>query len=89
LSVNSHLHPQLDAFAALDKPGFAILVDAPWGAGKTHAITGWLRGKPHLYVSLYGVDSREAVERAVMAARLNAQDNAAARAVGTLIAGRA
>lgn len=32
--ANAHLGPQLDAYVALKKPGFALMVDAPWGGGR-------------------------------------------------------
>ncbi len=42
MNAKSHLERQLDAFARLSGPGFALLVHAPWGAGKTWAVRRWL-----------------------------------------------
>lgn len=85
MPANPHLEPQLDAYLALAKPGFALMVDAPWGAGKTHSVERWLAGKKHLFVSLYGATSREDIERAIVVARLNAMDNNASRALAAVI----
>lgn len=85
MTRNLHIIPQLDAFAALPAPGFALMIDAPWGAGKTHALQNWLKDRRHLYVSLYGVQSRDEIERAIFLARLSAIDNGTARAVATLV----
>ncbi|WP_458790741.1 P-loop NTPase fold protein [Yoonia sp. MH D7] len=66
MNDNSHLSPQLDAYALLMRPGFALLIDAPWGAGKTHALKGWMAGRNDtLYVSLYGAINSKAIEEAL------------------------
>lgn len=72
MTANLHLVPILDAYAALDKPGFALMIDAPWGAGKTHAVKEWLRGKTHVYVSLFGLASPEAIEERLFDALVGA-----------------
>jgi hypothetical protein len=75
MNANSHLRPQLDAYARLVNPGFALLMDAPWGAGKTHALKGWLsHRKDTLYVSVYGAKSPDAVEDALFQALLEGWD---------------
>ena len=75
MSVNSHLQPQLDAFARLANPGFALLVDAPWGAGKTHVLKGWMSGrKDTLYVSVYGAKNLDMIEEALFQALLEGKD---------------
>ena len=64
--TNAHLYPQLDAFAALPKPGFALMVDAPWGVGKSHALRRWMGQRNDcLYVSLYGAIDGAAIEDAL------------------------
>lgn len=85
MTRNLHIVPQLDAFTDLPAPGFALMIDAPWGAGKTHALQKWLTNRRHLYVSLYGVQSRDEIERAIFLARLSAIDNGTARAVASLV----
>lgn len=86
MTVNAHLEPQLDAYAALSEPGFALMVDAPWGTGKTHALKKWLGGRPNLFISLYGVRSREEIERAILLAHLATGDSEASRTVQSLVA---
>lgn len=70
MTANPHLKPILDAYIAQETPGYAILVNAPWGAGKTYAVKEWLKGKKHLYVSLFGADSASAIEEAIFQAAL-------------------
>jgi hypothetical protein len=74
MTANPHLIPQLDAYLAQSEPGFAIMIDAPWGAGKTHAIKAWLNGKPHCYVSLFGVASIQDIEEALFNRLMERQD---------------
>lgn len=74
MTANPHLVPQLEAFVALDQPGLALMIDAPWGAGKTFALKQWLTGKNYSYVSLFGVTSREEVEEALFQALADKQD---------------
>ncbi len=79
MPVNDHLSPLLDAYVALSDPGFAVMVTATWGVGKTHAVRGWLDNRPHLYVSLFGVDSVAAAQEAVFIAALDQTDAAQTR----------
>ncbi|MBY6128771.1 KAP family NTPase [Qipengyuania aquimaris] len=45
---------------------FAVLLDGPWGAGKTHFIKEFLRNHPnHLYISLYGVSSVRQIDEEI------------------------
>ena len=75
MNENYHLRPQLDAYARLANPGFALLVDAPWGAGKTHALKRWLTDrKDTLYVSIYGAKSSSAIEEALFQTLLEGKD---------------
>jgi hypothetical protein len=75
MNANLHLQPQLDAFTRLADPGFALLVDAPWGAGKTYALKGWLSGrKDALYVSTFGAKSSSAIEEALFQKLLERKD---------------
>jgi hypothetical protein len=43
---------------------YAVLIDAPWGSGKTHLVKAFLtsEGVEHLYVSLYGVTSTPQID---------------------------
>lgn len=76
MTANPHLAAQLDDFAELKAPGFAIMITAPWGAGKTYAVKKWLGDRDHLYVSLFGIDSLTGVEEALFEAALEAQQKA-------------
>lgn len=55
-SGNLVVKQYLDEYCKPDvKRDFAVLLDGPWGAGKTHFIKKYLVDHPnHLYVSLYG-----------------------------------
>jgi KAP family P-loop domain len=73
LSVNDAARGVLADYMKRTSPGYAILIDAPWGAGKTYFIrneTGCETNSERLYVSLYGVSTSEefdwALVRAVM-----------------------
>ena len=45
------------------KRDFAVLLDGPWGAGKTYFIKQFLQDYPrHLYVSLYGISSAQQID---------------------------
>lgn len=75
MTVNSHLYPQLDAYTQLAAPGFAILVNAPWGAGKTYQLEKW-RSKRHdaLYTSLFGAKNSQEVEEYLVQSLLDSKD---------------
>lgn len=52
-AVEQYLNEYCEADLTRD---FAVLLDGPWGAGKTHFIKNYLKAHPnHLYVSLYGI----------------------------------
>lgn len=75
MTLNAHIRPQLDAHAQLVNPGFALLIDAPWGAGKTHSLKGWLSDRSDcLYVSVYGAKSSAAIEEVMFQALLDRRD---------------
>ncbi len=90
-SPNATTLAYLRAYLASERPGFAVLLAAPWGAGKTHLVQSLVedirKTKPEdtpLYVSLFGVRSREEIERAILMARLPVLDNAWTKALGSL-----
>ena len=42
---------------------FAVLLDGPWGVGKTYFIKNFLKDYPrHLYISLYGISSTQQID---------------------------
>ncbi len=67
--INTHVYKYLNWYIRLKvKPGFAVMVKGPWGCGKTHLVRSFLdeldktEEIKHLYVSLYGVSSKEEIE---------------------------
>lgn len=49
---------QLNIYCEDIDPGYAVLVDAPWGAGKTFAIKRWAELRADaVYFSLYGIST--------------------------------
>lgn len=71
---NLHVRSNLEFYLGLpEAPHYAIMITGPWGGGKTHLVKKLLRqlretGTKHVYVSLYGVGSKEEFDRAVLAA---------------------
>lgn len=65
MTANPHLTPILNDWHALANRGYALLITAPWGAGKSYAVRDWLKDKPHIYVSLFGLDTPQAIEKAL------------------------
>lgn len=80
--LNASTKAYLENYLSLSNPKFAVLLSAPWGAGKTHLINGFLEDgdddKP-LYVSLFGVSSRGEVDRAIVRALWPKSDSEAAK----------
>ena len=72
-SLESSLEKYLLKYVNLDSPGFAVLVDGEWGAGKTYQVRSFMRelkliepksleeasssGFEYIYVSLFGLTS--------------------------------
>ncbi|WP_371396637.1 P-loop NTPase fold protein [Fretibacter rubidus] len=64
----SALKEYLDYYKSLSSPGYAVLVTGAWGVGKTHQVKKALRTDEIYYVSLFGLESREEIEAAVLTA---------------------
>lgn len=71
LDPNDHIRKYLDYYLKLPRsPGYAVLVNGPWGIGKTHIVKAVLAKtygdleKP-AYVSLYGLSSTDQIDQAV------------------------
>lgn len=68
---NLHVRSYLDHYLEMAcPPHFAVLLDGPWGAGKTHFVRSVLDHRydeqtPYAYVSLYGLTSVEEIDRAL------------------------
>ena len=78
----------------------AVMIDAPWGAGKTHFIKAYLQshdaearaadaliGAPYLYASLYGVSSLEEVREQFFSQAFPVLSSAPVKMIGTALAG--
>jgi hypothetical protein len=74
MTANPHLAPILDGYLDEKSPGYAVMVTAPWGAGKTFAVDGWLKGKDHVKVSLFGLTSLQEIDEALFDALVSKRD---------------
>ncbi|MBO9467124.1 hypothetical protein J7443_17915 [Tropicibacter sp. R15_0] len=73
---NDTVKAVVDAYLQREDPGYALLIDAPWGAGKTHFIKRFINHETNdpLYVTLYDVQTAEAFEWALVRAALPKED---------------
>lgn len=68
---NSAAKRVVETYLQRKEPGYALLVDAPWGSGKTHVlkqVTNCEADPTRLYVTLFDVDSSAAFEWALVRA---------------------
>ena len=56
----------LDYYKTIQLPGYAVLVTGDWGIGKTHQVKHCLSDTKHLYVSLFGLASTDAIRLSVI-----------------------
>ena len=74
IDPNAHIRENLKYYLELPHPPYhAIMLEGPWGGGKTHLVKRLLgelkkSGTKHVYVSLYGVGSKAEFDRAVLTA---------------------
>lgn len=69
--LNEAAEAVINAYINETGPGYALLIDAPWGSGKTHIIkriTNCDLDESRLYVTLYDVHSPEAFDWALVRA---------------------
>lgn len=93
--INASTKAYLDDYFSKSSPGFAVLVEAPWGAGKTHFIKSYLQRRAstskgpvdYLYVSLFGVQSPQDINRAIGLARYNVEDAQILERAGAAVTG--
>lgn len=78
MDINQAAKGALAAYLSMEKPGYAILIDAPWGSGKTHfireacGISTDARDEVG-YVSLNGVTDDISFRRALLKDRLQSE----------------
>lgn len=80
--VNEAARGVLSDYPTRPSPGYALLIDAPWGAGKTHFVkreTQCETNGERLYVSLYGVSKSEEFDWALVRALKPLSDSAPAK----------
>ncbi|WP_299927233.1 P-loop NTPase fold protein [uncultured Pelagimonas sp.] len=67
---NETVKAVVEAYLKQKDPGYALLIDAPWGAGKTHFIRQFIdeEHRDPLYVTLYDVHSVETFDWALVRA---------------------
>lgn len=66
---NFHLTSELEIYSKVKGPGYAVLIDAPWGAGKTYFVKKWLaQRKDAIYFSVYGVSTPAQFETVLLEA---------------------
>ncbi len=99
MSTNSDVTEYLDYYLASElETDFAIMLNGPWGAGKTHFVKSYLKNreaeaqtadplKPigHLYASLYGVRSTSEITDQFFAQAHPVLNSKAARLFGTVV----
>ena len=74
-SIAKHV---LAEYLATPEPRYALLINAPWGAGKTEFVkkqTQYETDPNSLYLSLFGIDSAQAFNEALLAAILRNPGN--------------
>tara|TARA_R110002049_G_scaffold114739_1_gene266078 strand:+ start:5426 stop:7246 length:1821 start_codon:yes stop_codon:yes gene_type:complete len=81
----------LHEYAEIKKPRYAFMIEAPWGAGKTHLVKREfkeaLSSDNARYVTLNGVSDQRSFRRALLAASSEAKLIAAAGKLGDTIGG--
>ena len=75
MQPNKEAEGALRSYLGMKAPGYALLIDAPWGAGKTHFVRGVckvdIERDDVRYVSLNGVADEAAFRRALLQKNLN------------------
>jgi hypothetical protein len=71
---NQHIYDFLDYYTDFaEPPKYAVLIDGPWGVGKTHLVNRFLnskfdgRNQDFVYISLFGLKSTKDIDDALYA----------------------
>ncbi|RYD50632.1 MAG: hypothetical protein EOP52_13740 [Sphingobacteriales bacterium] len=67
---NEHISKYLEHYLSLTEPGFAVMINGPWGIGKTYLTKNILEklGCKYEYISLYGLSKIEDIDIAFLLA---------------------
>lgn len=68
---NKHIENYLDEYLKMRSPGFAVMINGPWGCGKTYFIKDYIDGertRKICYISLYGVKDIDEIDRRIFLA---------------------
>lgn len=86
---NKHVWDYLEYYTAFPHPPrYAVLINGPWGIGKTFLVKRFLNqhfaksSEEYVYLSLYGLSSLEEINEALMAAIYPALNSKAAKIAG-------
>lgn len=94
MTVNDDVKEYLEYYLCSDvESDFAVMLNGPWGAGKTHFIKTYLKerqkssadGPSHLYASLYGIRSTAEITEQFFAQVHPILNSKAVRIVGTVL----
>ena len=64
--MSTDLEHYLEYYTTDHLPGYAVLVTGDWGVGKTHQVKHCLTDTKHLYISLFGLPTVDAIRLAVL-----------------------
>ena len=87
---NQHIFDYLDYYVGLaHPPHYAVMLTWPWGIGKSYNVKRYLegltaRGKKSVYVSLYGMQSVDEIDVAILAGLHALTDNTLVRFGGRI-----
>lgn len=70
-----------------ETPGYALFINGPWGSGKTHLITSYLKKinfKNFIHISLYGLSSQQEIEEQFFKSRHPLMSSSILSSIGNL-----
>ncbi|MGO7204127.1 P-loop NTPase fold protein, partial [Rhizobium ruizarguesonis] len=91
MDPNQHVKSFLKYYINFTKPPhYAVLLDGPWGIGKTFLVKQFMKplteaGTSYAYVSLYGLTSLAEIDHALFRAAYPLLDSKAARVAGEIL----